>query len=159
MTQKVKYLSDSRIGLYINSFILGDNKQQFPVANLAYGMLDSKETRILSHQCDSLYLFVGADQKAWLLVEEYLKDFARPATALNNGEGYVKKFYVSARKYIVSAKVNIKLEDIGYSSWIPFGPSKKFSTFESAREEICRRLISSGLPGLKVTFKRETIEK
>jgi predicted GIY-YIG superfamily endonuclease len=157
-TEEVNHLSRSRIGLYIHPFILS-NKQQFPIANFAYGILDNKEISTVSYQFDTLYLLVGVDKKAWLLIEDYLKDFARPATGLKNGEGYVKKFCVSARKYIVPAKVNIKLEDIGYSAWIPFGFSKEFPTFESATEEIRKRLIDSDLPGLKVTFKRETIEK
>ncbi|HAG82130.1 MAG TPA: excinuclease ABC subunit C, partial [Cyanobacteria bacterium UBA12227] len=63
-------------------------------------------------------------KKGWLLVEEYLKDFASPANHLSNGVGYIEKFYISARKYIVPAKVNIKLESIGYSAWIPFGLSE-----------------------------------
>jgi hypothetical protein len=42
------------------------------------------------------------------------------------------------------------------SAWIPFGLTKEFTTFETATEEIRRRLQNSGLPGLKITFKRET---
>lgn len=159
LTKDVKLLSRDRIGLYINSFVISDHKQKFPITNLAYGILDNKEVRTISYQLDRLYFLAGVDIKAWLLVEEYLKEFAKPATELMNGEGYVEKFYISALKYIVPAKVNIELEDIGYSAWIPFGPSEEFDTFELAKEEIHRRLINSDLPKLKVTFRRETIRK
>jgi hypothetical protein len=148
----------NKIGVYLQCFSIG-NQQQFPVASIAYGILNNEKIEGISQLFEIVYLLATVEKKAWLLVEEYLKDFARPASALSNGEGYVKKFYVSARKFIVLAKVNIKLEDIGYSAWIPFGLSKEFPTFESATEEIRKRLINSGLPGLKVTFKRETIEK
>lgn len=157
---EVIYLSgiQERMGLYIQCFNIS-NEQKFPIANLAYGILDNKEIYTVSSQFDTFYLLAGVDKKAWLLVEEYLKDFAKPATKLKNGEGYVKKFYVSARKYIVPAKVSIKLEDIGYSAWIPFGLSREFPTFEAATKEIRRRLKDLDLPSLKVAFKRETIVK
>jgi hypothetical protein len=122
-------------------------------------MLDNKEVRSVSFQFNSLYLLAGVDRKVWILFEKYLRDFARPATGLKNGEGYVEKFYVSARKYIVPAKVNIKLEEMGYSACIPFGSNEEFPAFESATEEIRKRLINSGLPGLKVNFKREAVGK
>ncbi|WP_157462264.1 hypothetical protein [Crinalium epipsammum] len=98
---------------------------------------------------------------AWYLRSlKKLKDFAMPATnQLGNGEGYVKKLYVSPRKYIVPAKVNIQLETMKYSAWIPFGLSAGFPTFSSATEEIRKRFKDSGLPELKLAFKRETIEK
>jgi hypothetical protein len=55
--------------------------------------------------------------------------------------------------------VNIKLETIGYSAWIPFGLSEEFPTFVSAKGEIRKRLENSGLPAVKLAFKQETIEK
>ena len=74
------------------------------------------------------------------LVEEYLKGFAKPAAGLSNGEGCVEKFYVSARKFVVPAKVNIRLENIGYSAWIPFGTSATFPPYEAAKEEITKAI-------------------
>jgi predicted GIY-YIG superfamily endonuclease len=150
--------TSNRMGLYIQSFGIG-NEQSFSVANIARGFIDNQEIRTVSSQFDTIYLLAGVEEKAWLLIEEYLKDFAKPATGLKNGEGFVEKFYVSARKYLVPAKVNIKLENIGYSAWIPFGFSQEFPTFEAAIEEISKRLKDSNLPGLKVGFKRETIAK
>lgn len=157
---QVKYMSvrGERIGVYIQSFIV-DLKTSPHYATFAQGTIDNQETRGLSSQFEIVYLLASVDKKAWLLFEEYLKDFTKPATKLNNGEGYVEKFYISPRKYIVPAKVNIKLENIGYSTWIPFGFSEEFPTFETAKEEIRRRLQNSDLPGLKITFKRETIAK
>ncbi len=159
-----------RIELYIQHFsvdsktpqkyIKSDPKNQFPVYNLAYGILNNQKINTASCEFDTIYIGATVDKKAWLLVEDYLKDFAKPATKLSNGEAYIRgKFYVSPRKYIVPAKVNIKLESIGYSAWIPFGISKEFNTFESAKQEIRRRLENSGLPGLKIVFKSERIEK
>jgi len=160
-----------RMGLYIKCFSVDlklpgkyetdANNQKYPVYyNLAYGILNNKKANAAPCQFDNVYLLASVDKKGWLLVEEYLKDFASPAvTNLSNGVGYIEKFYISARKYIVPAKVNIKLESIGYSAWIPFGLSEEFPTFVSAKEEIRKRLESCSLPGLKLAFKQETIEK
>lgn len=173
--------AEERIGVYIQSFNIDLKKPYFVVSlrpiedihaeediksnkkypryNLAHGILNNNKTDAASLEFDTVYLLASVEKKAWLLVEEYLEGFAKPATKLSNGQGYVQKFYVSARKYIVPAKLNIKLENIGYSAWIPFGVSKEFPTFEAATEEIRKRLRGSGLPELKVAFKRETIEK
>ncbi|WP_206755809.1 MULTISPECIES: GIY-YIG nuclease family protein [Cyanophyceae] len=159
-----------RMGLWIKCFsadmkipyqyVMDVNNRKHPSYNTAYGILNNQKTRAASYQFDIVYLLSSVDKKGWLLVEEYLKDFAIPAaTKLSNGEGYVEKFYISARKYIVPAKVNIKLETIGYSAWIPFGLNEEFSTFVSAKGEIRKRLENSGLPAVKLAFKQETIEK
>jgi hypothetical protein len=150
--------SRDKLGVYIQCFSV-DLKTCPHYGTFAQGIIDNQETKQLSNQFESVYFFAGVDRKAWLLVEKYLKDFAKPATKLNNGEGYVEKFYISPRKYIVPAKVNIKLENIGYSAWIPFGLSEEFPTFETAKQEIRKRLQNSDLPELKITFKRETIAK
>jgi hypothetical protein len=147
-----------RIGVYIQSFSV-DLKTSPHYATIAKGIIDNKEIKTKSDRFNIVYFLASVEKKAWLLFEEYLKDFAKPATKLNNGEGYVEKFYISARKYIVPAKVNIQLESIGYSVWIPFGFSAEFPTYETATEEIRRRLQNSNLPKLKIIFKRETIAK
>jgi predicted GIY-YIG superfamily endonuclease len=158
LTKEIQSLSQDRMGVYVQCFSV--DLKTFPhYGTIAQGIIDNQEIKQLSNQFEIVYFLTGVDKKAWLLVEEYLKDFAKPATKLNNGEGYVKKFYISPRKYIVPAKVNIKLEKIGYSTWIPFGFTEEFPTFETAKEEILRRLKTSNLPGLKITFKRETIAK
>ncbi|MCL1463474.1 GIY-YIG nuclease family protein [Argonema galeatum] len=144
---------------YKRSDVNTNDKYKFPTYNLADGILNNNEIKADHFQFNTVYLLASVEKKAWLLVEEYLEGFAKPATKLNNGEGFVEKFYVSARKYIVPAKLNIKLENIGYSAWIPFGVSEEFTTFEAATEEIRKRLKGSGLSELKVGFKRETIEK
>lgn len=166
---EVKYLPQNRMGLYVKCFTVDlktpiqntktESSNQVHTYNPAYGMFDDKKVLTASNQFNTVYLLVSVERKAWLLFEEYLKDFAKPANKLNNGEGYVEKFSISARKYIVPAKVNIKLENIGYSAWIPFGLSEEFPTFETATKEIRRRLQDSDLPELKITFKRETIAK
>jgi hypothetical protein len=156
-----------RMGLYIKCFsadlkmprqyVTYFNNQMHPSYNTAYGLLNNKKANAASCQFDIVYLLASVEKKGWLLVEEYLKDFASPAaTQLSNGVGYVDKFYVSPRKYIVPAKVNVKLESIGFSAWIPFGLSEEFPTFGAAKEEIRKRLENSGLPALKLAFKQET---
>ena len=160
-----------RMGLYIKCFSvdlklpgkyqLDTNNQTYPVYySLAYGILNNSKTNAAPCQFDNVYLLASVEKRGWLLIEEYLKDFASPAaTQLSNGVGYVEKFYVSPRKYIVPAKVNIKLESIGFSAWIPFGLNEEFPTFVSAKQEIHKRLENSSLPGIKLAFKQETIEK
>jgi len=159
----------NKMGLFFKSFIMHDlkkttkyiidaNHQTHPVYyHLAQGIVNNEKISFASpRNFETVYLLATVDKKAWLLVEEYLKDFASPADRqLTNGVGYIKKFYVSPRKCIVPAKVNIKLDPIGYSAWIPFGPNQEFPTFELAKAEINRRLKNSGLPGLKLSFKRE----
>ena len=156
--KQVNYLSQDRMGIYVQCFSV-DLKTSPHYGTFAKGIIKNKETKQLSSQFEIVYLLASVDKKAWLLVEEYLKDFAKAATRLNNGEGYVEKFYISRRKYIVSAKVNIKLESIGYSAWIPFGMNEKYPTFETAKEEIKKRLHEANLPRLKLSFKRESIAK
>ena len=78
---------------------------------------------------------------------------------LQDNEAATDKFYVSARKFIVPAKVNIKLIEINYSAWIPFGMSQEYPSIELAKTEIKRRLLNSGLPGIKLTFRNEHISK
>lgn len=146
------------MGVYVQCFSINLKTSPY-YATFAKGIIKNKETKQLSNQFEIVYLLASVDNKAWLLVEEYLKEFTRAATRLNNGEGYVEKFYISPRKYIVPAKVNIKLEDIGYSAWIPFGMSEKYPTFEAAKQEIKTRLYDADLPGLKLTFKKESIAK
>ncbi|MDB9315074.1 hypothetical protein PN462_18310 [Spirulina sp. CS-785/01] len=95
-------------------------------------------------------------------MEDYLRDFAKPAlkldNKLDNGEGYLTQFYVSPRKRVAPAKVNIKIPSLNnYSVWIPFGTSPEFPKLELAKAEIGRRLETSELPELKVSFKSEKI--
>ena len=123
-------------------------------------MLDNElRYRQSSSQFDTVYLLSGVERKAWLLVEEYLQDFAKPSNKLKNGEAYTEKYFVSARKYLVPAKVKIKLENLQYSAWIPFGMSEQYPTFETAKQEIKKRLNEANLPKLKLTFKKESIAK
>lgn len=164
-----------KIGLFIKCFNLDPKIPQqqkkiwnfesntdyyLPIFNRVSGILNNQEVKnVESPEFDTVYLLASVDKTGWLLFEEYLKDFAKITTNLSNGCGYTNKFYVSARKYIVPAKVNIKLEKIGYSVWIPFGMNENFPTFPLAKEEIYRRLKNSGLPEIKLTFKSETTEQ
>ena len=157
-----------RIGLCVRCFSVDLNKTRSIELNdkiqthfsfLAIGLIDGQLTRTSSFNFDTVYLLSGVARKAWLLVEKYLEDFTKPSNEFKNGEGYTKKYYVSARKHLVPAKVNIKLEFLDYNAWIPFGMSEQYPTFEAAKQEIKKRLEEADLPGLKLTFKKETIAK
>ncbi len=158
-----------RIGLYIKFFNINLEKiyyfqqtikyQTFLLRQSIYGMLNNSLVCAPIQQFNAIYLLTGVDKKGWLLVEEYLKDFAKISTKLDNGESAAEKFYVSPRKFIAPAKVNIKLENMKYSAWIPFGMNKKYPSFEAAKTEIKRRLNEANLPDLKLTFRREHITK
>ncbi len=158
-----------RIGLYIQCFNLDPkcpclyakttDGSKVPVYNPVMEIVDNQKITSVSCKFDIVYLLASVDKKAWLLVENYLKDFASAHKKLNNKEGFIDKFYVSPRKFIAPAKVNIKLEKMKYSTWIPFGMSEQYSTFETAKQEIIKRLSEADLPGLKLTFRKENITK
>ncbi|MBP0009602.1 hypothetical protein [Roseofilum sp. Belize Diploria] len=58
---------------------------------------------------------------------------------------------------LVPAKGNIKILEVGSGFGIPFGPSDDFPTFETAKAEIKRRLQTSDLPEMKLTFQPEKV--
>lgn len=111
-----------RIGLYIECFNASVDKiyqfqqtikyQTFLTRQSVYGMIDNNLVRASVNQFSVFYLLTGVDKKGWLLVEEYLQDFAKVSTKLDNGESAAEKFYISPRKFIAPAKVNIKLDNI-----------------------------------------------
>ena len=158
-----------RIGLYIQCFNLDPqaprkysktiNGSEVPSYNSIVGIINNKKVTSPSYKFDRVYLLASVDKKAWLLVENYLKDFATIHKKINNVEGVTDKFYVSPRKFIVPAKVNIVLKKMRYSVWIPFGMNEQYPTFETAKQEIKKRLEEANLPGLKLAFKKESIAK
>ncbi|WP_036478240.1 GIY-YIG nuclease family protein [Myxosarcina sp. GI1] len=156
-----------RIGLFIQCFGFEAQKYRKSASGklvssylAVYETLENHKQKVApSNLFDTVYLLASVDRQAWLLVEEYLQDFAKPATKLNNGEGYVEKAYVSPRKFLTPAKVKIELQEMKYSAWIPFGLNPKFDTFEAAKEEIKRRLQTANLPNLKLALKKESITK
>ncbi len=159
--KNMEFDDGNRMGLFLKSFIIPDLKKPTDSSvYLAKGVINQEKSSLaLSSHFETVYFLATVEKKGWLLVENYLQDFAKPADSeLSNGVGYIKKIYVSSRKYIVPAKVNIKLETIGYSAWIPFGPNQEFPNFELAKAEIERRIKNSGLPGIKLSFKRETAQ-
>lgn len=120
-----------RIGLYIQFFhinlknisryVTTINGSKVSSYYAVHGLLNNQKVTSSSNNFTTVYLLTSVERKIWLLVEKYLQDFAKLSNRLHNGEGFTEKYYVSARKYIVSAKVNIKLKTINYSAWIPFG--------------------------------------
>lgn len=165
----MKRYNRERIGLYLECFNTSPQQiyqfqqtvkyQTFLMRKNIYGMKKAQLVRASVEQFKHIYLLAGVDKKAWLLVEEYLQDFAKASTKLDNDESAAEKFYVSPRKFIVPAKVNIKLEKMKYSAWIPFGTNRQYTTFESVRDEIKRRLQLADLPKLKLSFRREHTTK
>ena len=148
-TISLKRGMQDRIGLYIQCFNLDPKSpclyaktidgSKVPVYNPVMGIVDNQKVTLASHKFEIIYLLASVDKKAWLLVESYLKDFASAHKKLNNKEGFIDKFYVSPRKFIASAKVNIKLEKMKYSAWIPFGMTEQYPTFEAAKQEIKKK--------------------
>ncbi|MGL5832473.1 MAG: GIY-YIG nuclease family protein [Waterburya sp.] len=164
----IRSIDQHKIGLCTKSFVVDLRKPRLLKLNstvptrcsvLALGIINDQLIEDTSSIFNIVYLLTIVEKTAWLLVEEYLQDFAIPSNQLKNGEGFIKKCYVTERKYIVPAKVNIKLETINYSAWIPFGMNEQYPTFEAAKEEIKTRLYEANLPGLKLTFKKESIAK
>jgi ribosomal protein S8 len=164
----IRSLEQHKIGLCTKSFVVDlkkprllkfNNKISTRCSVSALGMIDDQLTQDSSSRFNIVYLLTIVEKTAWLLVEEYLQDFAKPFNKLKNGEGFIKKCYITERKYIVPAKVNIKLEHLKYSAWIPFGMNEQYPTFEAAKEEIKIRLYEADLPGLKLAFKKESITK
>ena len=133
-----------------------DNWHERDFYNRAAGFINYQKTEAESCKFETLYLLAKVDQKSWLLVEEYLQDFAS-VNPFANGVGYVGKFYVSPRKFLVPAKVTIKILELDSGFGISFGPTDDFPTFETAKQEIKRRLQASNLPEMKLTFQREKV--
>jgi len=130
--------------------------QERDLYNTAYGLIDNHARHASAERFEILYLLASVDRQFWLLVEEYLQDFAS-VNRWANGVGYIDKFYVSPRKVLVPAKGNIKILEVGSGFGIPFGPSDDFPTFETAKAEIKRRLQTSDLPEMKLTFQPEKV--
>ncbi|NJK27351.1 MAG: excinuclease ABC subunit C [Coleofasciculaceae cyanobacterium SM2_3_26] len=161
-----------KMGLYVRCFdtdltlekpyryALGvDGDEKHPVYNRARGVLGAKKVQLPPHRFQTVYLLGVVDRRLWLLFEEYLMEFAKPAMQLLEGEAYVEKFHVSPRKYLEPAKISMKLGGVNRELTIPFGKSEEFPSFELAKQEIRKRLENSGIPGLQLTFKREAIAK
>ncbi|ALJ68779.1 MULTISPECIES: hypothetical protein [unclassified Synechocystis] len=92
-----------------------------------------------------------------MIFNEYLKGFAEVATIPEEGTGYIDKLYISKRRYLQPAKVNIKILDSNCSVWLPFGKSLEFKNYVDAKEEIKKRLNNAGFSSIKISFKQESI--
>ena len=158
-----------KIGLFIRTFstdlkksrlieLYENKKVHFSVS--VNGILNNKfEYSQSSSKFNTVYFLASVDRKAWLLLEEYLQDFAKLSNRLENKEAYTRKYYITARKYLIPAKVNIKMEKINYSVWIPIGTNENYYTFEAVKEEIKKRLKQASLPGLRLAFTKEKATK
>lgn len=127
--------------LYVKSFLY---------TNL--GEPASRHSLIISNTSvhKEVYLAVTVDRVFWLLLEPYLSDFAK--VQLSENEGYVEKYYISARKTLVPSIISVTLNG-RWKADIPFGPHNETSSFLELVEIIKSRLQQSGIPKLRCSFK------
>jgi hypothetical protein len=148
--------NNDQLGVYITPFNF-DLKQKSPFFQSAYAVVDGKlKTCNHSHLSD-IFLLEKVDRIAWLIFAEYLTGFAKIAVLPEVGTGFIDKLYISKRRYVKPAKVNIKILDIDCSVWLPFGQSLEFPNYVDAKQEIKKRLNNAGFSSIKISFKQESI--
>lgn len=145
---------DRRMIVYVKSFIYGDLRQPIYYTEKIQGSqgLRLQSPNLLDCPYKEIYLKSTVDRAFWLLLENYLSDFAK--VELNEEEGYINKVYVSARKFIVPAMLTVTLNG-KWKADIPFGPKDDMSCSEVANI-IKSCLQDSGIPKIKFLFKSES---
>lgn len=140
MTLYVKsfYYSDLRKPGYRNTSIIGNK-----------GARTQSENSVAFPYTEA-YLATTVDRVFWLLLEPYLSDFAK--VQLSENEGYLEKYYISARKTLVPSIITVTLNG-RWKADIPFGPHNETSSFLEVVEIIKSRLQQSGIPKLRCSFK------
>jgi predicted GIY-YIG superfamily endonuclease len=146
-------------GIDLNCYQVNKYLERIPTDN---NYVDNNYDRIMNIYVQSFmygglvkpgqYLAATVDRAFWLLLEPYLSDFAK--TELNQGEGYVTKHYVSARKVLVPAMLTVTLNG-KWKADIPFG-SKDTMSYTEVANIIRGRLQECGIPQLKFSFKSES---
>lgn len=142
--------SDRMMTVYIKSFLYTDLRQPAHYSSMIYGSNGNiyQMKNLENFPYEAVYLKVQADKVFWLLLEEYLSDFIK--VTLNSDEGYIDKYYVSARTTLKPSKISITL----HGKWktdIPFGTKDNIS-YTEAVNIITERLNSSGISKLKFSF-------
>ncbi|MTJ53323.1 excinuclease ABC subunit C [Anabaena sp. UHCC 0253] len=142
--------SDRTMTIYVKPFLYGDLRKPGHYSQIIYGnkgLINQKNS--LDHfPYEAVYLNVKVDKVLWLLLEEYLSDFIK--VELNPDEGYIEKYYVSARTTLKPSKISVTLNG-KWKTDIPFGTKDNMSYAEVVNI-ITERLNSSGISKLKFSF-------
>lgn len=143
-----------KITLYIRSFSYPDLRQPEHYSSIIYGTNGQafQLNNLAKIPYQVVYLSASVDSSFWLLLEPYLADFAK--VKLEDGEGWIEKMHVSARKFLVPAKLTITLNG-KWKADIPFGPKDGLS-YKETIDIISNRLQESGIPQLKFSFQSES---
>jgi predicted GIY-YIG superfamily endonuclease len=128
---------DKRMNVYVKSFINSDLRNLSPYHRTGYR---------------EVFLEATVDKIYFLLLEPYIEEFTK--VELKEGEGYVKKIYVSARKFLVPAMLSVTLNG-KWKAEIPFGPKYNMS-YSEVISIIENRLQKSGIPKLRFSFNFES---
>ena len=142
--------SDRMMTIYIKPFLYGDLRKPGHYSQIIYGNegLINQKNDLDNFPYEAVYLKVQADKVFWLLLEEYLSDFIK--VTLNSDEGYIDKYYVSARTTLKPSKISVTLNG-KWKTDIPFGTKDNMSYTEVVNI-ITQRLNSSGISKLKFSF-------
>ncbi|MBW4547729.1 MAG: hypothetical protein KME25_25290 [Symplocastrum torsivum CPER-KK1] len=145
---------DRRMTVYVKSFGYSDLRKPIYYSSHIYGSKGHsyQSQNLLDCPYEEVYLASTVDRAFWLLLETYLSDFAK--VKLNEEEGYIDKVYISARKFLVPARLTITLNG-KWKADIPFGSKDNMSGSEVANI-IKSRLQESGMPQLKFSFQSES---
>ncbi|RUS94710.1 hypothetical protein DSM106972_092450 [Dulcicalothrix desertica PCC 7102] len=141
-----------RMTIYVKSFSYSDLREP------GYRNRPVIGSKGASHQSQNLvafpykeaYLLATVDRVFWLLLEPYISDFAK--VQLSEDEGYLEKYYISARKTLVPSIITVTLNG-RWKANIPFSPHNEISSFVEAVEIIKSPLRESGIPKLRYSFK------
>ncbi|MFM1841734.1 MAG: hypothetical protein RLZZ490_467 [Cyanobacteriota bacterium] len=147
---------NDQIGVYITPFNFNLKQDSF-FSNFAYTKINGKLTTCIDSQLSTVFLLQRVDRVTWLIFNEYLRGFAETAIIPEEGTGYIDKLYISKKRYVQPAKVNLKILDFNCSVSIPFGQSPDFPNYVDAKDEIRRRLSHAGFSHIKISFKQESI--
>lgn len=159
-TVSTVYYKSSEQSLYVRCFCL-DDVEKNSLNCLGHGK--SGISHVVNFK--DIYLLSGCKHELWELLKDYLSDFVMLAIDPNDASFpkdtcYVKKLFISQRRYIKPARFSIKFKGVQSSFSMPFGRDNDdlFTTFVDAKKEITRRLKSSDLPEFKLTFAKESIQ-
>lgn len=141
-----------RMTIYVKSFYYSDLRESRYRNRPVIGSKGAspQSQNLVAFPYREAYLAATVDRVFWLLLEPYLSDFAK--VRLSKDEGYLEKYYISARKTLIPSIITVTLNG-RWKADIPFGPHNKTSSFLEVVEIIKSRLRESGIPKLRYSFK------
>lgn len=141
-----------RMTIYVKSFSYSDLREPGYRNTSIIGNKGAKtqSQNLIAFPYAEAYLAATVDRVFWLLLEPYLSDFAK--VQLSQNEGYLEKYYISARKTLVPSIITVTLNG-KWKADIPFGPHNQTSSFLEVVDIIKSRLWQSGIPKLRYSFK------